>query len=108
MQKYLMETNDRLWVNTDDMQTPAISLEELRKQPQEHGTHLFVLQDKSVSFKLIHRDDTFLLLRAVRRRLARSEEVRRNVLNYLNLHVVHGYRTWIFSAEGCVEEGGKA
>lgn len=42
-----MEADDRFGVNTDDMQTPAISLEELCKEPQEHGTDLLVLHDKT-------------------------------------------------------------
>lgn len=38
-----MEANDGLGVDADDMQTPAVALEQLSEQPQEHCADLLVL-----------------------------------------------------------------
>lgn len=38
-----MKTDDRLWVDSDHVQTPAVALQELSKEPQKDGTQLLVL-----------------------------------------------------------------
>ena len=40
---HLMETDDGLWVDADHVQTPAVALQELSKEPQEDGAQLLVL-----------------------------------------------------------------
>ena len=39
-----METNDRLWVDADDVQTPAITVEQPSEEPEEYPSDLLVLQ----------------------------------------------------------------
>lgn len=40
---YLVEADDGLGVDTDHVQTPAVALQELSKEPQEDGTQFLVL-----------------------------------------------------------------
>lgn len=42
--QYLMEAYDGFRVDANYMQTPSIALKELREQPQEDSTDLFILQ----------------------------------------------------------------
>lgn len=39
-----MEVDDRLSMNSDQLETRPVSLEKLRKQPEEDCSHLFVLE----------------------------------------------------------------